>query len=338
MGSPSDSFADDDWAIVYFLAAYGTLFYATTLASFPFVFLAMSKREWTPLMVKQRGLTQIGVGAGCVWFLHSMTMMLVPRSTSDRIIPPGSFSCWFRAFWRTCAVSFYVNAVIVKQYKGYTKYVARDTRLPTYVYMLLLSIPFLLLVSLPIWDHYNNHSDECDEPQTAKKVMFTWVAALVVACMVLVNSLRDTVTYFPNFQASVAEVCGLLILELGRAFELWFPCTNSLCPSTFTRVATEAFLLATVPNVVYWIALGEALWKTYTNDEEYIQKLEQLCSPETALMGASEEPEPSSGAEGGVNEDTTAAPPRRMMVLPNYERSTTGDFFETDRLAGLIDN
>ena len=214
-------FSESKWEVVYFLSAYGAVFYFATILSFPVLHFFMKERNtWTPLKVKQKGLTQLGAVAGGLWFLHNLLMTQLPVSTQDDILPPHSFTCWVRDFWKTASISIFANSILVKQYKYYVRYVSRDQGLPTYVYLLLSSIPYLLMVSLPVWDRYDSSKKVCTDPQAAQDVLFIWTCFVLIGCVVLLHTLRDTVTYFPNFQGSISEVGGLLVVILVRAFEV----------------------------------------------------------------------------------------------------------------------
>eukprot|EP01060_Flectonema_neradi_P009963 TRINITY_DN17118_c0_g1_i1.p1 TRINITY_DN17118_c0_g1~~TRINITY_DN17118_c0_g1_i1.p1 ORF type:complete len:495 (+),score=37.80 TRINITY_DN17118_c0_g1_i1:51-1535(+) len=82
------------------------------------------------------------------------------------------------------------------------------------------------------------------------------------------------------------------------------------------------------------------MWKIISGDQEYCRGLERLCSPTTHLIGAGSEDEDEyedpnmDSAEGDPVFGFSGAPRMR----PNYDKGSTGEFFETDRLARLIDS
>eukprot|EP00659_Diplonema_papillatum_P005959 gene5959-9148_t len=220
MGFQKDTYDSSEWATVYFLAAYGGLFYAATFSSFPVLNHYLKKEAWTPLAVKQRGLTQIGFTAAGFWYLHNMLVSQLPNEARDKVLPPHGFTCYFREFWRTAAICVYANAIMVKQYKNHVRYVSRLRRLPTRVYMLLASIPYILMMSLPFVQRYELTDDgECRHPGSLTAVLLGWTFVVFVTSCFLLNALRDTSTYFPSFQGSVAEVVGLFLVLVSLAFE-----------------------------------------------------------------------------------------------------------------------
>ena len=336
--SPMEVASGGNWAAFYFLAAYGGLAYFITFASFPLLYFYVKKGNlWNPLKVKQVGLTQLAVVGGFSWYLYNLILEVLPDEAQQKLLPANTATCWFRHFWIITCVCLFSNSILLKQYRSYIRYVARESLAPPYSHFTIASVPYFILALLPFWNGYDSTTDTCERDSIASLLLYVWMCIVFIACMCLLNTLRDTCTYYPNLQASFAEVIGFLVLTLVRAYEIWFTCSD--CLSAFTRSYISAFLLVTIPNAVFWIVLGRSLWKVHTGDLEYCRELERLCSPTSHLISHTQDEE-----EQQINDPHTegSLPPtdspgqQAPRMRPNYSKGNRGEFFETDRLTALI--
>eukprot|EP01061_Rhynchopus_euleeides_P006834 TRINITY_DN15842_c0_g1_i2.p1 TRINITY_DN15842_c0_g1~~TRINITY_DN15842_c0_g1_i2.p1 ORF type:complete len:608 (+),score=127.91 TRINITY_DN15842_c0_g1_i2:181-2004(+) len=337
--STGTSYGDSSWEAFYFLVAYGSLTYGLTFAAFPILYSYAKTEMWTPLKVKQIGLTQLCAIGAFIFFLHKLLLKLLPTDVSHAILPPHPVSCWFSDFWKIASIFIYTNSIFVKQYRSYVRYVARESLPATYIHLLISAVPYALLLVLPLWSEYDSDADDCTESSAAKYPLFAIMFLVMVLTAFSVNTLRDTCTYFPNFRGAVIEIVGMFVILLATAFEMW---GEDLCDSDFTRIYISAFLLATVPPAAFWAALGMVLWKMYVGDLAYCRELERLCSPTSHLISANRESVGPHGsnqfADGPPLPSTVNSTAPATRIRPNYAKGDRGEFFETDRLAALIDS
>eukprot|EP01065_Artemidia_motanka_P008600 TRINITY_DN14340_c0_g1_i1.p1 TRINITY_DN14340_c0_g1~~TRINITY_DN14340_c0_g1_i1.p1 ORF type:complete len:900 (+),score=257.02 TRINITY_DN14340_c0_g1_i1:56-2755(+) len=338
--SCAESFSSADWGTTYALACAGGVLYMCSIVSFVLVhrfrerIKAGEQNLWSPLRVKQRGLTQVAVVAALCWFLHNLLLELVPCSTSDRMFDPTAFTCYARAVWRTAAACFFASSITSKQYKAYTRYVLRERRLPTWVYVLLCCLPYLVLIALPVWREWNSRDNgRCEEDSKEQKAMFAWTSALLGGTAVLYLKLRDPFCPFPNRVSSTVETVGFAVVVAAWAFRLWADQVDF-----YTRCAVLAGVLAVVPNVMYWAALGAVLWHCSKGDVDFCLHFQRTYAPVSVLVEGS--PVPStprySVCDDGVSKrgGVTASP----VPSPQHSVGYAGEFFETDKLASLIDS
>eukprot|EP01062_Namystynia_karyoxenos_P060696 TRINITY_DN5239_c0_g1_i1.p1 TRINITY_DN5239_c0_g1~~TRINITY_DN5239_c0_g1_i1.p1 ORF type:complete len:903 (+),score=232.85 TRINITY_DN5239_c0_g1_i1:129-2837(+) len=329
------TFSDGDWALTYII---GGLFYLLTLLSFPAVRrwrrtldLGDDAPVWSPLRVQQCGLTQIAACAGLGWFAHAVVLEQVPCSSADRVLPPSGAVCWLRAFWRTAAACLLASSVTVKQYKFYNRYVSRERRLPTWVYMLLGVTPYLVLVSLPVWKEWYT-APSCNDDHMEQRAMFAWTAVLLAASLYLTIALRDCVCNFPNRVSGRVEVACFTCIVAAWAFHLWVRQAGNVA-----RGAVLAGSLALAPNIMYWAALGQLLWRCAEGDREFCLKYQQLYAPATLVTDGAIDPADTPPARSRGGEDGAARQLPSPVCSPRVGAAAAADYFEADRLAALID-
>ena len=365
---------------MYFLIAYGSTSYGVTFAAFPILQHYARTELWTPLKVKQIGLTQLSVLGAFLYTVHRVLLTLLPTDVSNDILPPHQVSCWLADLWKITAIFFYTNCILIKEYRSYLRYVAREPLPQTLIHVLISAIPYSLLLVLPL-SRYDSDSDKCNTTSAVTYPLFALMVVVFLISAFLTNTLRDTVTFFPNLRSAIGEVSGLLIVVLANGVEIFAP------GSQFTREYIATFVLCTVPPLAFWYTLGRTLMKLYSGDLTYCRNLERLCSPTSHLISANRESILDDDS-AGVTEDkprifcyATASPVIRIAnparapddsnmgsvvgasssyisvgaggvsagvgmggvpyvprMRPNYAKGDRGEFFETDRLASLIDS